>query len=76
MEIPRHWRLKAQRYRLEGSICACCGQLSFPPRPLCLDCAHQPARIAGWELPHVIAAVHCRDSESRMECEIPESVIR
>ena len=26
MEISRHWRLKAQRYRLEGSFCPVCGQ--------------------------------------------------
>jgi|GEM_PF-888763 Predicted nucleic-acid-binding protein containing a Zn-ribbon len=76
MEIPPHWRLKAQRYRFEGSTCLICGRLSFPPRPVCLDCAHQPARIAGWELPEAIAAVHCRDSESRMTCEISESLIR
>lgn len=47
MEIARHWRLKAQRYRLEGSICPICGQLTFPPRPVCLDCTDQPRRIAG-----------------------------
>ncbi len=35
MEIPRHWRLKAQRYRLEGSYCPVCGQFTFPPRPVC-----------------------------------------
>ena len=45
MEIPRHWRLKAQRYRLEGSACPTCGQLSFPPRPVCPHCTAQPARI-------------------------------
>ena len=38
MEIPRHWRLKAQRYRLEGSICPSCGELMFPPRPFCTKC--------------------------------------
>jgi uncharacterized OB-fold protein len=38
MEIPRHWRLKAQRYRLEGSVCPNCGQTMFPPRPLCGTC--------------------------------------
>ncbi len=34
MDIPRHWRLKAQRYRLQGSRCPMCGQPSFPPRPM------------------------------------------
>ena len=45
MEIPRHWRLKAQRYRLEGSICPICGQLTFPPRPVCTHCTAQPEQI-------------------------------
>ncbi len=31
MEVPHHWRLKAQRYRLEGSTCPICGQLTFTP---------------------------------------------
>lgn len=35
MEVARHWRLKAQRYRLEGSFCPVCGQVSFPPRSAC-----------------------------------------
>jgi uncharacterized OB-fold protein len=45
MEIPRHWRLRAQRYRLEGSVCPTCGQLTFPPRPVCPRCAVQPVQI-------------------------------
>jgi uncharacterized OB-fold protein len=48
MEIPRHWRLKAQRYRLEGSTCLICGRLTFPPRPVCPRCSTQPAWIAGY----------------------------
>jgi uncharacterized OB-fold protein len=47
MEIPRHWRLKAQRYSLEGSVCQTCGQFSFPPRPICSHCTAQPVRVAG-----------------------------
>jgi len=76
MEIPRHWRLKAQRYRLEGSICACCGQLSFPSRLVCLDCAYHPMRIASWKLPGMTTVIHRRDSESLLTCEISESVCR
>ncbi|HEX9029988.1 MAG TPA: zinc ribbon domain-containing protein [Anaerolineales bacterium] len=49
MEIPRHWRLRAQRYRLEGSICPTCGQGTFPPRPVCPRCIAQPAQVAGFE---------------------------
>ena len=46
MEIPRHWRLKAQRYRLESPVCPICGQPIFPSRPLCPRCTAQRARIA------------------------------
>ena len=76
MEIARHWRLKAQRYRLEGSTCPICGRLSFPPRPVCLDCIYQPVRAASWEFPEVTAAMHRHDGDPRMTCEIPESVNR
>ena len=34
MEISRHWRLKAQRYRLQGSVCPTCGRLAYPPLPM------------------------------------------
>ena len=76
MEIPRHWRLKAQRYRLEGSICPNCSQLIFPPRPVCLDCTSQLAVIAGWKFPEVTTAMCGHDSEPCTTCEIPESVLR
>jgi uncharacterized OB-fold protein len=49
MEIARHWRLNAQRYRLEGAACPICGQLTFPPRPVCPCCSAQPIRLAGSE---------------------------
>lgn len=38
MDIPRYWRLRNQRYRLEGRKCAKCGKLSFPPRIVCTQC--------------------------------------
>ncbi len=50
MEVPRIWRLKAQRYRLVGSVCPTCGQVFFPPRPVCPDCNAQRAQIGGCEL--------------------------
>ncbi len=46
MEVPRIRRLQAQRYRLEGSICPICGQVSFPPRPQCPQCTHQSIPVA------------------------------
>jgi len=38
MEIPRHWRLKQQRYGLVGNICDACGTKNFPPRYICPNC--------------------------------------
>ena len=38
MEIPRHWRLKKQRYGLVGEVCSNCDKKIFPPRDVCPDC--------------------------------------
>jgi hypothetical protein len=45
MEIARHWRLRAQRYRLAGAECPACGQRMFPPRALCPQCAAVPGEL-------------------------------
>lgn len=42
-EIPRHWRLKKQRYNLVGEVCEK-GHKVFPPRDVCPDC-HGEAKI-------------------------------
>ena len=49
--IPRHWRLKAQRYRLEDSAFQICGKVTFPPRPVCQQCFTQAAQNTSWKLP-------------------------
>jgi len=38
MSIAHDWRLKGQRYRLEGQRCPHCGYKSFPPRAICPEC--------------------------------------
>lgn len=40
MEIPRHWRLKKERYNLTGIVCPNpeCKTEIFPPRPICPEC--------------------------------------
>jgi uncharacterized protein len=38
MEIPRHWRLKKQRYSLVGEVCPHCDAKIFPPRDICNEC--------------------------------------
>lgn len=37
-DLARHWRLREQRYRLEGSLCRGCGQVLFPPVERCEGC--------------------------------------
>lgn len=41
MEIPRHWRLKKQRYSLVGEICPHCDAKIFPPRDVCPECGDE-----------------------------------
>jgi uncharacterized protein len=38
MDLARHWRLKEQRYHLQGTVCDKCGAKYFPPRRVCLQC--------------------------------------
>ena len=38
MEIPRHWRIKKQRYALVGEVCPHCDAKLFPPRDICTEC--------------------------------------
>lgn len=40
MEIPRYWRNRGQRLRLEGTNCPACEVVHFPPRRICPDCGH------------------------------------
>lgn len=44
MEIPRHWRLKKQRYMLAGVICEKCEVKIFPPRDVCPNCEGDTGR--------------------------------
>jgi uncharacterized OB-fold protein len=41
MDIPRHWRLKKQRYALVGEICEHCDAKVFPPRDICPECGEE-----------------------------------
>lgn len=43
MEVARHWRLNNQRYKMQGSVCACCGKVFFAPRPVCDACNQNQA---------------------------------
>ena len=75
MEIPRHWRLKTQRYRLEGSSCPICGQLIFPSRQVCPRCKGERTRSPGEPLPVLQASLGITEFESDIRRSITESRI-
>ena len=45
MEIPRHWRLKKQRYSLVGEVCPHCDAKIFPPRDVCTECGGEAKNV-------------------------------
>lgn len=50
MEIPRHWRIRKQRYGLVGELCPHCAAKLFPPRDVCPECgkdAREPYQFSG-----------------------------
>lgn len=44
LDIPRHWRLRKQRYSLIGEICPE-GHKIFPPRDLCPHCNREAKEL-------------------------------
>lgn len=48
MEVPRHWRLRKQRYTLVGSVCAHCTAKIFPPRDVCPYCGSNEDRTTAY----------------------------
>lgn len=77
MEIPRHWRLRTQRYRLAGSRCPTCGQLMFPPRLVCAQCRCTGPlnEMAGDAFPVVLISTNRTDLESDIEYKIVERLV-
>ena len=75
MEIARHWRLRRQRYRLEGSICLNCGQVSFPPRPACPHDSTQPPSIAVLAASELLAATAVPSIEAHTRHPMMEAAV-
>ena len=72
IRVPRYWRRKAFKYRLEGFRCDECGQFHFSPRIVCRKCRSRrlsPARLTarGKLLAHTIV----RTSTPLFEQQIP-----
>ena len=45
MDIARHWRLRRQRYALEGEQCGHCRAYVFPPRDICPHCGEEAGPV-------------------------------
>ncbi len=59
MEVPRHWRLKKQRYMMMGEICPSCKTPLFPPRAVCPHCGGDAKReLALREQPTLVLEEH------------------
>ncbi len=75
MEIPRHWRLRKQRYALVGEICPHCEAKIFPPRDVCPHCsgeAKTPYQFSGQG--EVYSYTIMNDAPSGFEENVPYTV--
>ena len=75
MEVPRHWRLKKQRYALVGEICPHCDKKIFPPRDVCPHCggeAKEQYTFSG--LGEVFSYTMMKDAPAGFEDSAPYTV--
>ncbi len=75
MEIPRHWRLKKQRYALVGEVCPHCQAKLFPPRDVCPECggeAKTPYTFSGKGEIYSYTTLH--DAPAGFEEQVPYTV--
>jgi uncharacterized OB-fold protein len=60
-KVVHDWRLRGQRYRLEGEICPHCSHKIFPPRDICPECkkpAKEPYALSGRGEVYSFSTVH------------------
>mgnify|MGYP000966789367 FL=1 len=75
MELPRHWRLKQQRYGLVGEVCPHCDAKLFPPRDVCPECgrdAKTPYTFSGRGEVYSYTVMH--DAPTGYEQNLPYTV--
>lgn len=74
-DVPRHWRLKKQRYALVGEVCPHCDAKLFPPRDICPNChseANQEYQFSGRG--EVFSYTTIYDTPSGYESNVPYTV--
>ena len=75
MEIPRHWRLKQQRYALVGEVCPHCDAKLFPPRDVCPHCGGEASNAYAFSgRGEVYSYTHMTDAPAGFENTAPYTV--
>ena len=75
MEIPRHWRLTKERYRLIGEVCSHCDEKMFPPRDICTGCGKEAkAEFAFSGKGEVFSYTTIYDAPAGYEAQAPYTV--
>ena len=75
MEIPRHWRLKQQRYSLIGEVCPHCDAKIFPPRDVCPHCGGEAKNAYAFSgRGEVYSYTHMTDAPAGFENTAPYTV--
>ncbi len=55
MRVAQTWRLKGQRYALQGTKCENCQNVMFPPREVCPHCQARNAAAYQNEQPRIVS---------------------
>lgn len=75
MEIPRHWRLRKQRYSLVGEVCPHCEAKIFPPRDVCPECGQEAKTAFTFSgKGEVYSFTHIADAPAGFEDQVPYTV--
>ncbi len=75
MEIPRHWRLRKQRYSLVGEVCPHCDAKIFPPRDVCPECGQEAKTAFTFSgKGEVYSFTHIADAPAGFEDQVPYTV--
>ena len=75
MEIPRHWRLKKQRYSLVGETCPHSDGKIFPPRDVCPHCGGEAKTPYGFSgRGKVFSFTMMQDAPAGYEAQAPYTV--
>ena len=75
MEVPRFWRLKKQRYALQGEVCPHCDVKIFPPRDVCPACGGEAKTLFNFSgLGEVYSFTDIKNAPAGFEEQAPYTI--